>query len=444
MIINLPWIKTRKRIFFSSVFDFFILFLVYKFILSINITLLNAFNFINYSFVWCLTSYILGRYTSWGEKKNSLFYPKKIFKLITLSIIFYLYILIINLFTDSISDFINNSSIDFLIYSSIFSFIAQLITDLYLSFKGEIKRYVVYFGDKDIFHLLEKINLSNLRRNEISLHYFTNKESLPKKIDEVIIQNVEFLSKENYKFLYKKLQKGLSMFSVSNWCEKQFQCIPSRTINNNELFNINWLDRSRDFHRRLKRIADLIISILILFLLFPLLVIVSILIKLEDGGPIFYSQLRTGLYGKQIKIVKFRSMKVDSEKNGPQWASKFDKRITIVGSIIRASRVDELPQLLSVLKGEMSLIGPRPERQEIEEFLFNEIPLLEMKNWIKPGLSGWAQVNYPYGASVQDSEMKFSYDLFYLKNYSLWLDLLIFFKTLRLVINRAGASPKSL
>tara|TARA_A100001388_G_C28714395_1_gene472943 strand:+ start:156 stop:1106 length:951 start_codon:yes stop_codon:yes gene_type:complete len=314
--------------------------------------------------------------------------------------------------------------------------------EMYLKSKFGSKRHVIYFGDKDIFDFLEKLNATSIRENQICLYYVTNNESFPKKIDEVIIQNFELLGRENYQFLYGKLKKGFSIFTVSNWCENEFQCIPSRTINNNELFTINWLDRSRDFHRRLKRIADLIISILILFLLFPLLLIVAILIKWEDGGPILYSQLRTGLYGEQIKIIKFRSMKVDSEKNGPQWASKFDKRITIIGSIIRASRLDELPQLLSVLKGEMSLIGPRPERREIEEFLFNEIPLLEMKNWIKPGLSGWAQVNYPYGASVEDSEMKFSYDLFYLKNYSLWLDLLIFFKTLRLVINRTGASPK--
>jgi lipopolysaccharide/colanic/teichoic acid biosynthesis glycosyltransferase len=135
-------------------------------------------------------------------------------------------------------------------------------------------------------------------------------------------------------------------------------------------------------------------------------------------------------------------MSPNSETNGPVWASNKDPRITKVGNILRKSRIDELPQLWSVIVGDMSLIGPRPERPEIDKLLIREIPYYNYRNTIKPGISGWAQVNYRYGASVEDSQMKFSYEIFYLKNYSLLFDILIFMKTLKLVINLEGSSPK--
>ena len=164
------------------------------------------------------------------------------------------------------------------------------------------------------------------------------------------------------------------------------------------------------------------------------------LIYLEDKGPIIYSQIRTGLNGKSIKIYKLRTMKNSNEsKEIFKWAIKDDPRVTFVGNYLRKFRIDELPQLYSVIKGEMSLIGPRPENPSIEKNLRKEISFYDLKFFIKPGLSGWAQVNYPYGASVLDSNIKLSYDLFYIKNFSIWLDILIFFKTLKLVINGKGA-----
>ena len=136
-------------------------------------------------------------------------------------------------------------------------------------------------------------------------------------------------------------------------------------------------------------------------------------------------------------------MKINAEEAGAQWASKTDPRITSVGRVIRATRVDELPQLFSVLSGDLSLIGPRPERPQIEERLEIDIPNYRIRHWIRPGLSGWAQVCYPYGASIEDSRMKLSYDLYYLRNSNLLLDLLITLKTIRLILSAEGASPKS-
>ena len=135
-------------------------------------------------------------------------------------------------------------------------------------------------------------------------------------------------------------------------------------------------------------------------------------------------------------------MVVNAEVNGPQWAAKNDRRITLIGNILRKTRIDELPQLISVFKGEMSLIGPRPERPSFNVFLAKEIPHYNLRHIIKPGLSGWAQVNYPYGSSYNDSKNKLSYDLFYISNYSIFLDLLILFKTMRTVFSAKGAIPK--
>ena len=166
------------------------------------------------------------------------------------------------------------------------------------------------------------------------------------------------------------------------------------------------------------------------------------MIILEDGFPIIYKQIRVGQNGKKFQIFKLRSMKKDSEKGGAQWSKRNDKRITRVGKFLRLSKIDELPQLLCVLKGEMSLIGPRPERPEFEELLDKNIPFYKLKHLIKPGLSGWAQINYPYGASIKDSSYKLSYDLYYLKHRSVLLDFFIIFKTIKVILNSQKFLPK--
>ena len=182
----------------------------------------------------------------------------------------------------------------------------------------------------------------------------------------------------------------------------------------------------------------------LLLLTAPLLLAAAALIRLEDGGPIFYGQQRTGLYGERILIWKLRSMRQNAESSGARWASRNDARITTVGNWLRRLRIDELPQLVSVLSGDMSLIGPRPERPELELDLEERIPHYRVRHWVRPGLSGWAQVCYPYGASIEDSRMKLSYDLYYLRNANLMLDFLILIKTLRLVARGQGAVPQQL
>ncbi len=190
----------------------------------------------------------------------------------------------------------------------------------------------------------------------------------------------------------------------------------------------------------IKRFFDVVVSLLLLFFSFPVLVLTAILIALESRGPVFYRQERVGLNGKTFMLVKFRSMRTDAEQDGvPRWADVDDDRVTRVGSFIRKTRIDEIPQVFNVLKGEMSFVGPRPERPFFVEELRQVIPYYFERHRVKPGISGWAQLNYRYGASIEDAKEKFQYDLYYIKNYSLFLDLIVLIQTIRVVLWPVGA-----
>ena len=171
----------------------------------------------------------------------------------------------------------------------------------------------------------------------------------------------------------------------------------------------------------------------------PIVLLTAILIKLESKGPVFYKQERVGKNGRTFVLAKFRSMTVDAEKEGPVWASKGDARTTRVGRIIRKIRVDEIPQFWNILKGEMSFVGPRPERPHFVAQLAEEIPFYEQRHLIAPGLTGWAQIKYPYGASIEDARQKLQYDLFYIKNHGLILDAVIMFETIKIILFGRGA-----
>ncbi|MCP9916634.1 exopolysaccharide biosynthesis polyprenyl glycosylphosphotransferase [Cyanobium sp. ATX-6F1] len=237
--------------------------------------------------------------------------------------------------------------------------------------------------------------------------------------------------------------KGTAVRSLVVWAEQHLQRVPP------ELFSSRWLVQAEGFELqpgrwgwRLKRLGDVAVASLLLLLSAPLLALAALAIKLNDGGPVLYGQRRTGIYGEPMQIWKLRSMGVQAEAQGAQWAQRNDPRITWIGAWLRKLRLDELPQLVSVLKGDMSLIGPRPERPELEGELEEAIPHYRVRHWVRPGLSGWAQVCYPYGASVEDSRRKLSYDLYYLRNANLMLDVLILIKTLRLVARGQGAVPR--
>jgi sugar transferase (PEP-CTERM system associated) len=201
---------------------------------------------------------------------------------------------------------------------------------------------------------------------------------------------------------------------------------------------------SEGFRRRLisrisKRFLDLVISAVGLVVLIPLFILVAALIRVDTPGPIFYRQTRVGLRGQPYLIWKFRSMHLDAEKHGPRCAEMNDPRISRVGRWLRKARIDELPQLINVLKGEMSLVGPRPERPVFVETLRTQIPYYDIRHTVRPGITGWAQVKFRYGASQEDSHMKLQYDLFYVKNLSFHFDLTILIRTIRVILLGEGA-----
>jgi sugar transferase (PEP-CTERM system associated) len=191
--------------------------------------------------------------------------------------------------------------------------------------------------------------------------------------------------------------------------------------------------------RAAKRISDIVVGIVALVVFLPIAGLVAIAIWLESGGPIFFRQERTGLNGRTFRILKFRSMHKNAEAHGPAWAVRDDNRVTRVGRILRKFRLDELPQLLNVLGGEMSLVGPRPERPQFCHLLEQRIPYFALRNTVRPGLTGWAQVKYQYGGSIEESKTKLEYDLFYIKHISLALDLIILLETAKVVIYGHGA-----
>ena len=190
---------------------------------------------------------------------------------------------------------------------------------------------------------------------------------------------------------------------------------------------------------QIKRLMDIVIAALLLLVTLPIMLVTAIAIKLDSKGPVFYSQERIGLYGKRFMVRKFRTMRTDAEKNGAQWATKNDPRITRVGRLLRKMRIDELPQLLCVLKGDMSMVGPRPERAVFIEKLREQIPFYIGRLKMKPGLTGWAQVRYHYDTSIEDVQKKLEYDMYYYENMSLLLDLQILFRTIYVVLTGKGA-----
>lgn len=261
---------------------------------------------------------------------------------------------------------------------------------------------------------------------------------LKNKMQRIIIALDDLRGETPIKTLLKCKMRGISIEQGVNFYERitgkvLVERIPPSWI----IFSEGFAFSRWTYH--LKRLLDFILAIVLFLLSLPVLLVTALLIKLESPGPVFYLQERVGEKNRPFHIVKFRSMRQDAEKDGAVWAAKDDPRVTRVGAIIRRLRIDELPQLLNILKGEMSLVGPRPERQIFIDELIKKIPFYDIRHELKPGVTGWAQVCYPYGASELDALKKLEYDLYYQKNLSLALDLLIIFKTAKIVLARRGS-----
>ena len=259
------------------------------------------------------------------------------------------------------------------------------------------------------------------------------------KVHRVIVAMPDRRGMIPMKELLDLRMQGVKVEEATSWLEKI-----SGQIEVENLYP-SWLVFGEGFRRNsllvlARRGLSVIISLVGLVLTLPLMPFLILAVKLDSPGPAFYTQTRVGKGGRLFKVIKLRTMRQDAEAaNGPQWAGDNDPRITRVGRFLRSSRLDEIPQLWCVLKGDMAFVGPRPERPEFIEWLSKEIPYYGVRHMVRPGVTGWAQVKYKYGSTVEDSRQKLQYDLFYIKNASIGLDLVIIFQTIKTVVLRRGA-----
>ncbi len=258
-----------------------------------------------------------------------------------------------------------------------------------------------------------------------------------KKADRLIVIDSFYLDSDLARDLFARKLEGLKVHDMRGLYERLAARLPV------DLIEDDWLLLEDGFTigpmRQIKRTMDLCLCLPMLIALSPIILLTALCVRLESKGAAFYTQKRVGLNGKEFIVYKIRSMRSDAEKDGAQWAQARDPRVTRIGRFIRKTRIDELPQLLNVIKGDMSLIGPRPERREFVDDLAAKLPYYNVRHAVKPGITGWAQVCHPYGASLDDSRYKLEYDLFYIKHLSVLLDVKILLKTIGVVLFPKGA-----
>jgi sugar transferase (PEP-CTERM system associated) len=288
----------------------------------------------------------------------------------------------------------------------------------------------------------KQAGIKNEKRIEVALGDELTDYIVQNEVAEIVIACDQRRGTLPIKVLFEARLKGVKISDLLDFMERETGQIvvdlmyPSWVIYSNGFQSQNYLRELLDFW------LNVTLAAMLLFFTWPIMLITALIIYLDDGrrtgASVLYRQERVGKHDRRFHILKFRSMRPDAEQNGAQWADKNDNRVTSIGAFIRKYRIDELPQLLNVMRGDMSFIGPRPERPEFVEQLIREVPYYAQRHNVKPGLAGWAQLNYPYGASVNDSLEKLKFDLYYVKHQSLLLDLLILVRTVEIILFGKG------
>ncbi len=311
----------------------------------------------------------------------------------------------------------------FAIFGGGFIFFRMLLENLVLSKYAE-KIIVLTENESLSAKLKQEAEGFNFKILALPLEFVDNALLFEKTIkNEKIKTLIADFGSGNQKFYRQAIGLKLEIFRPETFFEKRLKKIYSERFSPDFLNKIN--------SGRVKEITQKIVAAILIVIGLPLWVLIFVLVKIFSPGPVTFRQKRVGLNGQVFEAFKFRTMIKDAEKDGPAWAVENDPRITPVGKIIRWAHLDELPQLINIFKGEMFFVGPRPERPEFTKDLEQKIPLFPLRRLIKPGLTGWAQINYPYGASIEDAKNKLEYDLYYLKNQSFFLDLVILIKTFK-------------
>lgn len=300
---------------------------------------------------------------------------------------------------------------------------------------GHRIKLIIRHEEESNFKDLEDFSANNI---EFKTGLSNLKEVLiQNKINTAIVAPEIYRSPELIQNLFECLRHKIDFINLPTFYERIVQKIPLSAINQ-IWFLENISQNQRGFYESLKRLFDFFAALALLIVSLPLWPIIALVVKLESQGPIFYKQTRVGQGGELFKLTKFRTMVKDAEKDGPKMAQENDPRITKFGKFLRKTRIDELPQLWNVIKGEMSFVGPRAERPEFHEELKINIPFYQERYLIKPGLSGWAQINHGYSSSVADNFEKIQYDLYYIKNRSFLFDLGIILKTINIILKGGG------
>lgn len=344
-----------------------------------------------------------------------------------------------------------------LVYGRKILFFMNLILFLYFTYRWVLINRLAASSVINIFVLsshgsdslcrkiAEAMELKGMGRFNVRTCFFNGKivdesgGAVEPSVHTVIIDNFNSYSEEVLNTILKAKINGGRILTYEDFCEMYLEKIPVENISDEWLILSKGFDNIfNSFYVRAKRIFDIGVSFIGLVLASPLLLIGAVMIKLDSKGAVIFSQTRSTLHGGTFTIYKLRTMRTDAEKDGAKWASKNDSRITKVGSFLRKTRIDEIPQLYNVFKGDMSFIGPRPERPEFDKSLEEQIPYYMLRYLVKPGITGWAQVNHGYGASIEDSKEKLMYDLYYIKNYSFLMDFRIILRTVHIVLFGKG------
>lgn len=318
-----------------------------------------------------------------------------------------------------------------LYYSRSFLISAYILTLFWLIMGYYIlkRRIQLTFAILPIHKNLDLPNIENV--NFIFLQFPDQKL----KCNGIIISSPEKLTPEWSQYIVQQTLKGVPVYHISNIYERLLGKIPLKYFYDEFLEDFQYSFSFMIF----KRIFDIILVLLLSPFVLLLGLIIAVLIKLDSKGPVFFIQERVGQGGRIYKMIKFRTMYIDAEKNGPTQAEKDDKRITRVGKILRKFRLDEIPQFINVLKGEMTLIGPRPEQVKFVEEYERKIPFYSYRHLVKPGITGWAQIQQGYASGIEENTEKLEYDLYYIKNISIWLDIVIILKTIKVLFSKWGA-----
>jgi sugar transferase (PEP-CTERM system associated) len=395
-------------------------------------------------FIWLLIFYISGLYDLNLAKNTLLFYSTLLRSIIisaSLAVIFFYLIPFFGITPKT------NLALDILI-STFLIYLWRQIFNLLIKSPGLLNNVLIIGQNKETEQLIAYI------KGNPQLGYRIKKIIMEKETDSVF-NLIELVVKEKIQTivtvpdprhnktlirnLYHCLPLKITLFNLPSFYERIIGKIPVSVIEE-FWFLENMMDSQKNIYEAFKRAFDVFSALLLGIITLPFFPLIAIAIKLDNAGPVFYRQKRVGQDSQIFEITKFRSMVQNAETDGARWAQKNDPRITRIGNFLRKTRLDEIPQLLNIIKGDMSFVGPRPERPE---FVFGtnmerQIPFYQIRHLVKPGLTGWAQINFEYGSSIEDTIEKLQYDFYYLKNRSFVLDLAIALKTLRIILSGGG------